>query len=101
MRCIAGVILFVFNLVQDIPADEESCKIENKVIQWLTFIYFDRGGIQLSLEPSVKVFEQCLSLNYSGRRSSPISSSAKSSSALFLGPTLVLGLSGRGPRGSL
>ena len=29
MRCIAGVILFVFNLVQVIPADEESCKIEN------------------------------------------------------------------------
>ena len=28
MRCIAGVILFVFNLVQVIPADEESCKNE-------------------------------------------------------------------------
>ena len=29
MRCIVGVILFVFNLVKVIPADEESCKIEN------------------------------------------------------------------------
>lgn len=29
MRCIVGVILFVFNLVKVIPADEESCRIEN------------------------------------------------------------------------
>ena len=29
VRCIVGVILFVFNLVKVIPADEESSKIES------------------------------------------------------------------------
>ena len=38
---------------------------------------------------------------YSGNRSSPISSSANSSSRLALPPTDVFGLSGMGPRGSL
>ena len=44
MRCIVGVILFVFNLVQVIPADEQSCKIENLPDEKVNRRYFLKDG---------------------------------------------------------